>query len=113
MEPETVAPKKKRTIRKILLWIIGIIILFAGISSIYLYSNFNKLVSDALLKSFNSGSVSDVYELKFEKLSVNILLGNIQVHNVELKPREKPLDSYPYINSTLHLRTRKIISFGC
>jgi hypothetical protein len=109
MEPETVASKKKRPIRKLLLWIMGIIFLFVGISSIYLYSNFNKLVSDAHVNSFNSGSVSDVYELKFEKLSVNILLGNIQVHNVELKPREKPLDSYPYINSSLHLRTQKIL----
>ena len=52
--------------------------------------------------------MSDVYELKFEKLSVNFLEGDVNVYNVELQPREKPLHDYPYINSSFRLRTTKM-----
>jgi hypothetical protein len=109
MEEETIIPAKRYRTRKVLLWIIGVLFLLLASVSFYLYSNFNHLLSDALMKAFNSGIVSDVYEIKFEKLGVNLVTGNIQVNNVEFKPREKPLASYPYINSTLQLRTQKIL----
>ena len=105
METENVnsgnQPVKKK--KKIFL-IIGIIILLA----VYLlYSNFNRLLSDALMKSFNSSRISDIYELKFEKLNVNLFLGNIRVSNVELLPRIKPLRNYPYINTSFELKTNR------
>ena len=62
-----------------------------------------------MLKSFESNIISDVYELKFEKLSVNLFDGDVRVHNVVLAPREKPLREYPYINSSFVLKTEKIV----
>jgi hypothetical protein len=83
-----------------------IVILLA--SGYLLYRNFNRLLSDALTKSFDSSILSEVYELKFENLRVNVLEGNIQVFNVGLQPREKPRHIYPYINSSFVLKARKI-----
>lgn len=73
-----------------------------------LYNNFNRLLSEALLKSFNTSIVSDVYELKFENLRVNVFEGSIRVFKVTLQPREKPLHDYPYINSSFQLKTEKL-----
>lgn len=109
MDIKATKPVKRHRIRNTILWILGILILIIGLVSLYFYNNFNRLLSDALKKSFNSGIISDVYEFSFEKLGVNLLTGNIQVYNVELKPREKPLKDYPYINSSLRLSAKKIL----
>ncbi len=74
-----------------------------------LYNNFNQLLSNALKKSFEASILSEVYELNFEDLRVNVLEGSIQVYNVSLHPREKPLYDYPYINSSFRLTTEKIM----
>jgi len=95
--------------RRVLLWIVlGIFVLFI-VSGIFIYKNFNKLLSEALLESFNSSIVSDVYDLKFNELSVNFSLGNIRVKNVEILPKKEPLKNYPYINSSIKLRTKEIL----
>jgi hypothetical protein len=109
VDTETTKTKSKHPVRKILLWIIAAILVIVAIGSYYIYNNFNKLLSEALRQNFESSIISDVYELKFEKLGVNLLLGKVQVYNVELKPREKPLVVYPYINSSIHLKTKKIL----
>ncbi len=103
--PQDNKPKKKRVLLKIAL----AFILLAAAGGLFLYNNFNRLLSDALLKSFNSNIVSDVYELKFEKLHVDLFKGNINVLNVVMQPREKPLNSYPYINSSFILKTQRIL----
>ncbi|HSF44701.1 MAG TPA: DUF748 domain-containing protein, partial [Chitinophagaceae bacterium] len=109
MESETQPIKKKSRSRRIFIWIVGVFLAIVGSGAFYLYNNYSRLLSNALLNAFDSSLVSDVYELKFDKLGVNLVTGNIQVFNVELKPREKPLISYPYINSSLELRTKKIL----
>jgi hypothetical protein len=109
MNAEMNQPKRKRSILKTFLWIIAVFFILLSIGGIFLYNNFNRLLSDALMKSFNSGIISEVYELKFKGLNVNPLLGNIKVHDVELHPREKPLKDYPYINSSFQLTTKKIL----
>jgi hypothetical protein len=109
MESEILQSEKKPRSRRIIIWIFGILLAVVGGVGFYLYHNYSRLLSEALLKSFNSSLFSDVYELKFEKLGVNLVTGNIQVYNVELKPREKPLVEYPYINSSMQLRTQKIL----
>jgi hypothetical protein len=88
--------------------IISILVLLT-LSGIYLYRNFNQLLSDALLKSFNSSVISDVYELKFENLQVNLYNGSIRVFNVSVLPREKPLKDYSYINSSFSLKTENLL----
>src|SRR6478672_12025170 len=108
MKAETNTTKRKRPIKKILLWLVAVLLIIISVASVFLYYNFNRLLSDALLKSFNSNIMSDVYELKFEKLSVNLLDGDIKVYNVELQPRGKPLKEYPYINSSFRLKTQKM-----
>ena len=109
MKRETDGTKKKRSVKKIVLWVIAGFLLLLSVTAVYLYNNFNRILSGALNKSFNSSLISDVYELKFEKLSVNFLTGNISVHNVTLQPREKPLQDYQYINSSLRLKADKIL----
>jgi Domain of Unknown Function (DUF748) len=109
MEPELLQTEKKPKSRRIIIWIFAVLLAILGGGGFYLYYNYSRLLSEALLKSFNSSLFSDVYELKFEKLGVNLVTGNIQVYNVELKPREKPLADYPYINSSMQLRTEKLL----
>lgn len=108
MKFRQIITRQKHPIRKILIWILMVVvILIAGIS-FYSYRNFNQLLADALLKSFNSTAVSDVYELRFKKLRVNIFQGNIAVMNVVIQQRTKPLHNYPYINSSFRLTTGEI-----
>lgn len=109
MEADTNKPKRKRSVKRTLLWIFAGFLIIISIAAFFLYRNFNRLLSEALMKSFDSSIISDVYELKFEKLNVNLFLGDIRVSNVELQPREKPLHNYPYINSSFRLKTRKIL----
>jgi hypothetical protein len=108
METETSKTKRRRPAKKIILWTLAIIFALLTIAVVYVSQNFNRILSGALTNSFNSSSVSDVYELKFEKLRVNIFTGNINVLNVVMQPRSKPLHDYPYINSSFRLETRKI-----
>ncbi len=99
----------KRHFRKYLLWIMAIFIVISTVVAFFVLRNFNQLLADALLKSYNSNIISDVYELKFEKLKANVFEGNIQVLNVVIQPRAKPLNNYPYINSSFRLTTGKIL----
>jgi len=102
MESNSVKSKRKHPVRKIILW--SSLIVFVCIS-VYAYINFNQILSNALLRSFNSNAFSDVYELKFDKLRVNFFQGNITVKNVVIQRRNVPLHSYPYINSSFRLTT--------
>jgi hypothetical protein len=105
MKTDTSIPKRKWPVKRTIA--ISFIILLS-IAAILLYNNFNELLSDALSQSFDSNIMSDVYELKFEKLKVNPFEGSIEVSNVTLQPREKPLRNYPYINSSFVLKTEKL-----
>ncbi len=105
MKEDNTTTRRRWPVRRIILISILTILVIAGI---LLYNNFNRILSDALKKNFESTLVSDVYELKFENMRVNIFEGNIRVLNVSLQPREKPLHDYPYINSSFRLTTDEI-----
>jgi len=105
MSTDTETIPRKRPIKKIVAFSLLIVI---SIGAFLLYNNFNSLLSKALLKSFDSSIASDVYELKFENLQVNMFDRTIRVYNVTLLPREKPLYPYPYINSSFRLKTEKL-----
>lgn len=60
------------------------------------------------MKTFNSHIISDVYELRFENLRVNIWDGSIRVMKVSIHPREKPLKEYSYINSSFRLSSDEL-----
>jgi Domain of Unknown Function (DUF748) len=109
MEVKNIKTGKRSKTRKVIIWVFAILLAVVGGGGFYLYHNYSRLLSEALLKSFNSTLLSDVYELRFEKLSVNLVTGNIQVKKVELKPRENPLVVYTYINSSFRLRTEKLL----
>ena len=109
LKTEASNKKKKHRVRKVILWIVGVFLLIIIAGSIYLYYSLNGILTTALKKSFDSNIASDVYELKFEKLSVNFLAGNVKVYNVVLQPREKPLENYSYINSSFRLTTQKMV----
>ena len=106
MKADTVTPKRKWPVKRtIALSIVAVLLLAAFL----VYKNFNRIIADSLTKTFEADAISDVYELKFEKLLVNPFEGSIQVSNVVLQPREKPLRNYPYINSSFVLKTNKIM----
>ena len=109
MKTKSANKTKKHRVRKITLWTIGVLLVIIIAGAVFVYYNLNRILTDALHKSFNSNIASDVYELKFEKLSVNFLAGDVKVYNVKLQPREKPLQNYPYINSSFRLTTQKMI----
>ncbi len=100
------AAKKKWPVwRTIVIAVLAVLIL----ATIYIYRNFNNILSKALYSSFNESVISDVYELKFENLQVNPFNGSIRVFNATFLPREKPLKEYPYINSSLSLKTETLL----
>jgi hypothetical protein len=109
MQTEKTKTKRKHPVRKIILWIVAVffILLIAGVGWIYI--NIDRLLTNALNKGFNANLISDVYELKFEKLSANILTGTVKVYNVKLQPLEKPFQVYPYINSSFKLSAGKMM----
>ena len=109
MSTETVKKKKKHRVGKIILWTIGLLLVIIIVGGVIAYNNLNRILTNALTKSFNSNIASDVYELKFEDLSVNVLAGDVKVYNVRMQPREKPLQDYPYINSSFSLTTQRMI----
>lgn len=109
MNTDSKSHNRKWSITRIILVSVPIVLIAAGL---LIYLNFNKLLSVALNKVFESMLVSEVYELKFENLRVNPLEGNISVFDVTLQPREKPFNSYPYINSSLTLKTNGLILEG-
>ncbi len=102
--PDSTTVKKKR-------WpfILAIFLVVVTGGGLIFYFNFNKILAEALKQSFENNIISDVYELKFEKLYVNFLDGDIRVSNVVLQPRANPLQRYPYINSSFKLSTGKLI----
>src|SRR5436190_2319804 len=101
--------KRKGRVKRIIFRITVVFFLLLIAGFVFLYYNLNRILTNALTKSFNSNIISDVYELKFDKLSVNFFAGNVSVYNVELNQLENSLSSYPYINSSLRLRTHKMI----
>ena len=105
MKTDSEKAPPKRSVKKIIAFSFLAVI---SIAVFFLYNNFNRLLSEALLRSFNANIASDVYELKFENLRVNLFDKTIRVFNVTLLPREKPLNNYPYINSSFRLKTEKL-----
>lgn len=99
-------PMKKRT--KIGLILLSVFLVFAT-AGFFVYLNFNKLVSTALRNVYEATQAADMYELTFENLRVNPLVGNISVLDVTFRRRETPRKSYPYINSYIQLKTKKLI----
>ncbi|MFN8256793.1 MAG: DUF748 domain-containing protein [Bacteroidales bacterium] len=109
METDNKGLNKKRSRKKIILVILAFLLLILGGVGIHLYKNFNELVSQAIINEFKKNNISDVYDLSFKKLKINLLTGSIKITEVSLKPLEKPLKVYPYINSSFVLKTKEIL----
>ena len=101
--------KKRFPLKKIFLYVLIVLLLVLSAGGYFAYKNLNRILSESLLKSFNSNIASDVYELRFRGLQVNLLVGSIKIKDVELLPREIPLNNYPYINSNLRLKTKEVL----
>jgi hypothetical protein len=99
-------PKKKTSRKRIILFSVAVVLLAGGI---IFYLNFNKMLATALQKAFQSTLVADVYELNFENLRVNPIDGDISVLDVTFQPKATPRNNHSYINSTIHLKTSKLI----
>ncbi len=97
-----------KSLKKRLLIVFSTLLLIVAAVSIFVYINFNHLLSTALTNNFNSNIIAGVYELKFDKVRVNLLQGSIQVYNVSLMPRQDSVRQYPYINSFVEFKTSKL-----
>lgn len=106
MTESPIPPNKKRS--KIG-WILLSVFLVIATAGFFVYLNFNKLISTALRNVYEASQAADVYELTFENLRVNPLDGDISVLDVTFRRRETPRKSYPYINSSIQLKTKKLI----
>jgi hypothetical protein len=84
------------------------VIVILTVLSFYVYKNFNRLISEAIMRSFNANVISDVYDLSFDHLNINIVTGEVKIRNVVIAPKKTPLQPYPYINSSFVLQTRRI-----
>ena len=101
--------KTKHPVRRIITRILAVFFILLIAGAVFIYINLGKLLTNALNKGFNANVISDVYELKFEKLSVDLLTGTVRVFNVKLQRLEKPLQAYPYINSSFRLIADKMM----
>ena len=109
MQPDQSKGAPKPWYKKKIVWIPSLILIILIIIGFIAYMNLSRIVGQALQKSFDNGIASDVYELKFENLSINLIQGNISVEDVVMQPREKPEKNYPYINSKFTLTTHQLI----
>jgi len=100
---------QKRSVKRTILGISIIVLITIVTCTIFIYINLNRLLTNALHNGFNDNLISNVYELKFEDLEANILTGSVRVLNVKMYPRDNPVHTYPYINSSLRLEARKMI----
>lgn len=94
--------------RKVLRLIILAVIVILTVVSFYFYANFNRLISDAIMRSFNANVISDVYDLSFDRLNINIFTREVKIRHVVIAPKKVPLQPYPYINSSFVLKTSRI-----
>lgn len=101
--------KRKWPVGRTIALSVLLLVLLAGI---FLYRNLNQLLTNALNQSFNKSVISDVYELTFDDLDVNVLNGSIRVEQVSLAPRATPLKEYGYINSSFSLATQTLLLEG-
>lgn len=97
---------KKRSFRFRIILIILVVLI--GSISIITYQNLNKLIAQAIHRSYNNHAISDVYELSFGKLSVSLFSGNIRVNDLQIQPIANPVKQYPYINSSFALKGGKL-----
>ena len=102
-------PKTKYPVWRIVTRVLAVLFILLIAGGVFIYINLGKLLTNALNKGFNANVISDVYELKFEKLSVDLLTGTVRVFNVKLQRLEKPLQEYPYINSSFRLSADKMM----
>ena len=85
-----------------------VLVILIGSISFFTYQNLNNLIAEAIHKSYNKHAMSDVYELSFGKLSVNLFSGNIRVSDLRIQPVANPVKQYPYINSSFALKGGKL-----
>jgi hypothetical protein len=90
------------------IFVLSLLLVLIG-GTVYVYFSFNRLISNAIVNTFNSNVVSDVYDLSFEHLDINVITGDLKINNVVIRPKETPLQLYPYINSSFVLKTKRIL----
>ncbi len=98
-------PKRRIAHGKFLL---GLLVVTFIVVAFLVYRNINLIITRALKENFEASIISEVYELKFENVRVNLAEGFIKVNDVSIRPKENPENEYPYINSTITLTTNEI-----
>lgn len=97
--------KKRRKNLRIAIWTGIVVVLAGGISWYFLLQSLDRLVRYEIMKGFEKSPAGDVYDLKFIDLSIKLIKGNIEVHDVVLQPKKEGREDFPYINSYVELTT--------
>ncbi len=100
---------RNKSLKRKIFWMVTCLLIVITVGCFVILLNINRLFTNAFIKAFNHYTISDVYELKFEDLDVNLLTGSLKVFRVTINPKEKALKDYSYINSYFHLEARKMI----
>jgi hypothetical protein len=100
------AKSKKRQIFSIVLIVV---LLSAGGTFFYFTRNFNILVRDKIISLYSQSEVSNYYNLRFDKLRVNLLTMSVRIFDVSFTPLEDKHPDFFEKNGSLSLKVGKII----
>ena len=104
--------KKKKTNLKRKRIITGLLItLFVLLTSslLYLNYNFNHLIASKIRSLYNQSEAANYYNLRFDKLRVNVISQNIRIYNVHLEPKTKEHKAFFTENGSIDIQIGKIL----
>lgn len=81
-------PNQKRNIKKVLIWIGGILVtlfVLIGIAAIYLSSQWKPILTEKIKEGIYAAS-DHLYQVDFEDVHLNLLTGSVVLDNLKLTP---------------------------
>jgi hypothetical protein len=100
--------KSKSKRRRIISIVLIIALLSAGGTFFYFTRNFNVLVRDKIIFLYSQSEVSNYYNLKFDKLRVNLLTMSVRIFDVRFTPLTDKHPDFFEKNGSLALNVGKI-----
>jgi len=97
--------KRKRIISGVL---IALFVILAS-ALFYINSNFNKLISTKIHTLYNQSEAANYYDLRFDKLRVNLLNMSVRVYGVHFSPLKKKHPDFFQKNGSVDVEIGKIV----
>ena len=97
--------KRKRIISGVL---IALFVIIAGVL-FYINSNFNKLISSKIHTLYNQSEAASYYDLRFDKLRVNLINMSVRVYGVHFYPLKKDHPDFFQKNGSVEVEIGKVV----